>query len=257
MQRDGLDGDPVVWATNRGSGPIALAWRGGEQRGRLRQGVSLPRADGARQRVLGIALSCRGASREHNGRPGSTALLLLFSDRFEAYSACVSPRTGASATSSGLGGRLGTFGRGELSGGTALCITSCEALVYVGDGGRHAVLVYECAPACSSARYLRQIGGSGATAVWRSASQSVGRAGAGERAAEPLLRVADWDRVYVLTLQGAPLQVIPVAGSSTRRVNGICLDADGEHLWLVSAERHSLCRFEYLNRSAYSRAQRN
>jgi len=55
--------------------------------------------------------------------------------------------------------------------------------------------------------------------------------------------VADWDRVYVLTLQGAPLQVIPVAGSSTRRVNGICLDADGEHLWLVSAERHSLCRF--------------
>ena len=74
-------------------------------------------------------------------------------------------------------------------------------------------------------------------------SVAVGRAGAGERAAEPLLRVADWDRVYVLTLQGAPLQVIPVAGSSTRRVNGICLDADGEHLWLVSAERHSLCRF--------------
>ena len=182
MQRDGLDGDPVVWATNRGSGPIALAWRGGEQRGRLRQGVSLPRADGARQRVLGIALSCRGASREHNGRPDSTALLLLFSDRFEAYSACVSPRIGASATSSGLGGRLGTFGRGELSGGTALCITSCEALVYVGDGGRHAVLVYECAPACNSARYLRQIGGSGATAVRRSASQSASPSGVLARA---------------------------------------------------------------------------
>ena len=121
--------------------------------------------------------------------------------------------------------------------------------------------MYECAPACSSARYLRQIGGDGGdggVAFREPISVAVGRAGAGERAAaEPLLHVADWDRVYVLTLQGAPLQVIPVAGSSTRRVNGICLDADGEHLWLVSAERHSLCRFEYLNRSAYSRAQRN
>ena len=183
VQRDGLDGDPVVWATNRGAGPIALTWGRLRQRGRLRQGVSLPRADGARQRVLGIALSCRGASREHNGRPDSTALLLLFSDRFEAYSACASRRAPARPRPP----RASAGASGPLGGASSRVVQRCASprarpsSTSATAGGTRSWCTSALRPAAARGTCGR-LGATAATAVWRSASRSASPSGVLARA---------------------------------------------------------------------------
>ena len=283
------NGGSMIWATNRGSGPMALAHGPLGKIGRLGRGISLPQSDGSRRRVEGLAYS-----RELGVR------LLLFHDHVEASAvdargqevfvvqeeeragdgqwdrpgeASYSESTYSSREYGGYGGEEGepsrslaadgltvAFGYGELS-GHALCITTHGSEVYVGDGGRHAVLVFACTFGCRRARFVRQLGSTGVgspsfrepigVAVGRSnaSANAVGAAtadaaaagttGAGDGA---LVHVADWDRLFVLSRAGQPLQVIPIAGCSTRRLNGLCIDADNETVWVVSAEQSALLR---------------
>lgn len=265
------NGDTMIWATNRGSGPMALAHGPLGKVGRLGRGISLPKADGSRRRVEGLAYS-----RELGVR------LLLFRDHVEASAVDADgqevrveeqgqqeeKRRGEPGDEPGhepadeqcrlldADGLIAAFGYGELS-GSALCITAHGSDVYVGDGGRHAILVFSCTRGCKSAKFVRQLGstGGGSPAFREPIGVAVGRskavapaAGAASKTeqgggARALVHVADWDRLYVLTLSGEALQVIPIAGHSTRRLNGICIDADDETVWVVSAERSALLRF--------------
>ena len=226
-----------VWATNRSAGPTQLKHFSSAgptqlmhlESLRLIRSFSLPRADGSARRVLGITFSAVLG-----------VVLLLFEDHFEIFD----PESLVHAPEH--------FGRDGLS-DNALCIASYSGNVFVGDGDRHAVLVFASTLGCATFSYSRQIGNSGhGSVVFREPiSIAVGRSGMNGTA---LLHVADWDRLYVLTLDGEPMQVLPMVGSSTRRINGICVDTNDEHLWMVSAERHSLFRYSSIGSRHGARA---
>jgi len=242
VQRTGCEG-VTVWATNRGSGPIVLKCGPLGKRGKFGMGVSMPRADGRKQRVISI----------HFSRALSVQLLLLESHVKAVALDAHGEEVPADDTSDAAedGSRLPRcFGQAQLS--NALCLTSHGNLVYVGDGDRHAILVFACTPWCERASFVRQIGNHTVGSVFfrDPISVAVGRSAQvksslvqSAQESRALLHVADWDRIHVLTLEGVPLQALPMVGRSTRRVNGICIDDDGEALWAVSAEQHSLHRF--------------
>ena len=261
---------PYVWATNRGSNPIALQYGPLAKRGHLRLGISLPRTSGKPRHVVGLHFSAVLSAR-----------LLLFRSSLEvsrineigdeaneegaAGTAVVGTEADAADDDDGgrhaLALRADRRSRCEYLSDNALCVTSHGSQIYIGDGSSHAVLVYDCTregrPRVS---YVRQIGNKdrmfpvlpkqqGPVYFREPISVAVGRSGSGRRrshatvSSAPLLHVADYDRVHILTLEGTPLQALPMSGFSTRRVNGICIDDDDVTLWLVSAEHHSLYRY--------------
>lgn len=243
LQRLGLD-KLAVWATDRSRGANALVC-----------GLVAARGRSGRPVCFGGAFAGRRVVSVHYSDVLGVALL-LFADCFEAARAEAEheaeegePRTNLDEAHSRK------LGFGSLS-GNALCLTSFASSIFVGDGGHHAVLVYGCTAGCAAARHVRCIGGHGEGSVHfrEPSSVAVGRSGSGARE-EALLHVADWNRLVILTLDGSPLQVLPMHGFSTRRISGVCVDADDEHLWLVSAEHHTLYRYAPLDECAQAKLE--